>query len=103
MKMQTPATPADTVPDPADLAIAQAEAWQCRRRRWWIVGGVIWLIASNPLSVGPLTFLDQKGLIPSVLYPITQAAYFPILYLVTNVPVVEHIYKSYLWSLGIDL
>lgn len=78
MEMQTPAMPADTVPDPADLAIAQAEARQGRRRRWlWIIGGV-GLLASYPLSVGPLTFLHSCGLIHQEVLPAVEAFYLPL-------------------------
>lgn len=101
--MKTPDTPPDVAPDPADIALAEAESRQCRRRRWLIVGGVTWLIVSYPLSFGPIVFLDQKGLVPSTLYPILQTAYFPIVYLVTNVPIAEQFTKSYFRSLGIDL
>ena len=103
MKMQTPATSADIVPDPADIVIAQAEARQRRRRRWLIVRGVASLIVSYPLNLGTIVFLDEKGLLPTALYPILQTVYFPILYAIKNVPMVEHLFKCYLWSLGIDL
>ena len=101
MEMQTPATSTDAAPDPADIVLAQAEARQ--RRRWLIAGGVASLLVSYPLSIGTVIFLAQKGLLPSVLFPILQVIDFPILYLVKNVPMVEHIFKCYLWSLGIDL
>ena len=103
MKMQTPTTTLKAAPDPADIALAQVEARQRRRHRRLIVVGVATLIVSYPLSLGTVVFLDQKGLLPSVLYPILQTVYFPIIYAVMNVPLVEHIFKCYLWSLGIDL
>ena len=103
MEMQTPAMPAVVVPDPADIAIAQTEARQRRRRRGLIAGGVLSLLVGYPLSIGIVLFLDQKGLLPSELVPIVRFIYFPIVYLVNNVPTVGHIFKCYLWSLGIDL
>ncbi len=100
MKMQTPATLADTAPDPADLAIAQAEARQRRRRRRLIVGGVASLIVSYPLSFGSLLFLDSEGHVPTALYAILRIIYFPLVFAIEYVPYVKECYE---WYLGIDL
>ena len=78
MKMQTPATSADAVPDPADIAIAQAETRQRRRRRWLLIIGGGGLLASYPLSVGPLTFLHSRGLIHQKVLPAVEAFYLPL-------------------------
>ena len=100
MKMQTPVTPTDAAPDPADIAIAQAEARQRRRRRFVIAGGIASLIINYPLSFGTLLALDHNGFIPTTLYPILRIIYFPMVAATYNVPFVKHAYELYF---GIDL
>jgi len=99
MGMQTPAV---TTVDPADVLIAQAEVRQRCRRRWLIVGGVVGLLASYPLSLGPLVFLDQNGLIPDSLILILGVIYFPFEHPLNSVPVIEYFFKSYFSLLGIE-
>lgn len=100
MKMQTPDTPADTIPDPADIAIAQAETRQRRRWRWLIFGGIVSFLIGYPLSFGPLLVLERQGLLPDALGPILRIAYFPIVFAMRRVPLV---YSFYEWYLGIEL
>ena len=103
MEMQTPATSADTAPDPADIVIARAEAKQRRRWRWLIAGGIASLLVGYPLSFGTAILLDQKGMLPVALYPILQVIYSPFIYALANVPMAEYLLRSYLWFFGIDL
>lgn len=104
MEMQTPVTSEGTVPDPADIAIAQAEGRQRRRRHWLIVGGIASLLVSYPLSRGPVLVLDQQDLLPDALSPILKVIYYPIVFALNNkVPPVERFYEWYLGSLGIDI
>ena len=78
MEMQTPATSADTAPDPADIAIAQAEARQRHRRCWLVIVGVVSLLVGYPLSIGPLVSLQERGHIPQVLIPVVTLYEAPL-------------------------
>ena len=102
MKMQTPATPTDAVPDPADIVIAQAEARQCRRHRWLIAGGIISLLIGYPLSPGPYEMLKRFGLVPRVVDPfIYFVVYGPIHWAISTFPFVGDFYRWYFSLLGI--
>ena len=96
MKMQTPATPADTAPDPADIAIARAEARQRHRRRWLVVGGIASLLIGYPLSLGPLVFLGNSNLLPNVLSPILRVWKAPLDWADDQSDIVRDFYDWYL-------
>ena len=100
MEMQTPATSADTTPDPADIAIAQAEARQRRRWRLLIGGGIVSVLVSYPLSLGLVHILHRQGLIPNGTHRILGVIYYPISFTIDNVPLVKHFYE---WYLGIEI
>ncbi len=103
MKMQTPDTPADTVPDPADIAIAQAEA---RRRHHWhclIAGGIASSMMSYVLSAGPATLLDKQGFIPGSVRPLLLLAYLPLAWAYQNFEWVRYFYDVYFRLLGIGV
>ncbi len=102
MKMQTPATSADAAPDPADIVIAQAEARLRRCQRWLIRGGIVALIACYPLSFRTILLLDRRGMLPNSCGPYFEAFYFPLFCIIESVPMVDYIFRCYLWSLGID-
>ena len=74
MEMQTPATSTD----PADIAITKAEARKRRRRHWLIVGSVVSLLISYPLSLGPLVFLGNHNLLPEIVSPILRVWKAPL-------------------------
>ena len=94
--MQTPATSADTVPDPADIVIAQAETRQRRRRRWlWIIG-VAGLLVGYPLSAGPMVYLLDRGAVPASVVPVVHVYFAPLEWALEHSKWVEAFYDWYL-------
>ncbi len=102
MEMQTSAA---AIVDLADVVIAHAEARQRRRRRWLIVGGIVCLLVSYPLSFGTVVLLVKKGMFPFALYPIAEVIYSPLIYVIDieKMPMAEYLLRSYLWLFGTDL
>ncbi len=96
MEMQTPAMPADVTPNPADFAIAHAEARQRRRRRWLVASAAVVTLVGYPLSVGPLTVVYDSGFCPPFLHRLLEAYFVPLEWAYMNSEWVAVFYNWYL-------